>query len=76
MVLFQRNIAIGCMAFSVMRHRVQDIGHVGMEPPQSNCVSVVFFTTRMRTAVTGRRMLMDARNIVNIYFLFIYSLQF
>lgn len=69
-VPFQRNIAIGCMAFSVMKLRAQGIGHVGMELQRNSCASVGCFTMKMLIAVTGRRMLRDARNIVNNFFLF------
>lgn len=58
------------MAFLVMKHLAQDIGHVGMELQRSNYVLVVSFTTKMHTAATGQKMLTDARNIV-IMFLFL-----
>lgn len=34
MDLYRQNIVIGCMEFLVMRHPVQDIGHVGTELQQ------------------------------------------
>lgn len=71
MVQFQRNIAIGCMAYSVMKQVVRGTGLAGMELQRSSCASVVFFIMKMLTAVTGQKMLMDARNIVNI-FLFLF----
>lgn len=55
----------GCMAFSATRHPARDTGPAGTAPQRSNCASVVFSTMKMPTAVTGRRTLTDAKNIVS-----------
>lgn len=64
MVPYPPSTVTGCMVFSATRHLARDTGPAGTAPPQSNCASVVFSTTKMPTAATGRRTLTDVKNIV------------
>lgn len=58
-------IAIGCMAFSGMKHRVHVIGLAGMELLPNNCALVDFCTMNMLIRVIGLRMLTVAKSIVS-----------
>lgn len=55
------------MEFSGMRLLAPDIGLVGMEPPQSNCASVDYCTTKKHILVTGPTTLKDAKNTVSFF---------
>lgn len=64
---FQQNIVTGCMVFSDMKHLVRVTGPVGTEQLPNNFALVDFCTMKMLTAVIGRKMLMDAKNIVRTF---------
>jgi hypothetical protein len=49
-----------------MKLPAPDIGHAGMEQQLNNFALVVCCTTKMHTAVTGPKMLMDVKNIVSL----------
>ena len=73
---FRPNIATGFMESSVMRLHVPDIGPVGMEQQQNNSVLEDFYTMKKHTPVIGHRTLLDARNIVSYFFVYLFLYNF
>lgn len=74
MDLYRPNIVTGYMAYLDTKRRAHDIGPVGMERQRNNCASVDCCTTKMLTVVTGQKMWMAAKSIVNIFQIIIFSL--
>lgn len=65
MVPLETSIAIGFTESSDMKHPAPDIGRVGTELPLNNFALAACCTTSKLTAVTGPRMLKDAKSIVS-----------
>jgi len=61
--LLALSTAIGCTAYLVMKHHVQDIGRVGMELQQNSTVLEGYFTMKIRMHAIGLKMLEGARSI-------------
>jgi len=53
------------MEYLDTKHRAQDTGLAGMEPPQNSFALVVFYTMKTLMPVIGHKMLQDVKNIVS-----------
>lgn len=61
----QQTTVIGCMVFSVTKHRAPGTGPVGTAQLPNNSVSVGFCTMREPGPAIGQRMSKGARSIVS-----------